>query len=129
LAVTAQANTLPGPPASIGGTASSNGSTVTVSVGCPSTPCTITIKIVAPSTAGRAMAASNKPVTIATGRVSLRHPGKKQVAVRLTKAGKKLLKKHHGRLTAKVLASAKIGGQLRKSSRTIHIKTTGHRAR
>jgi hypothetical protein len=132
LAITNQANTIPnhapppGPPASISGTGSSNGSTVTISVSCASTPCTVTITITtsSPSHTTRAVSATKKKtVTIATGKFTLHHHGKNTLAVHLTKAGKKLLKKHHGRLKAKVLVSTKVGGQLQKVSRTIHIKT------
>jgi hypothetical protein len=111
-------------PVSIGGTGSSNGTTVTITVSCVSTPCTVTIVITAssPSHTTRAVSAKKtKVVTIATGTVTLKKSGQNKVAVKLTKAGKKLLKKNHGRLKAKVLASTTIAGHTAKASRTIHI--------
>jgi hypothetical protein len=46
--------------------------------------------------------------------------------VKLTKAGKKLLKKDHGHLKAKILVSTNVDGHLDRVTRTIHITTVKH---
>ena len=116
------------PAASIGGGATSNGSTVTITVSCVSTPCTVTVTItfVQTSHTTRAVSAKNKTVTIATGTFTINKAGKQKLAVKLTKAGKTLLKKKHGHLKAKALVSTKVDGQVQKVSKTIHITTKKH---
>ncbi|HWF35836.1 MAG TPA: hypothetical protein VG295_10685 [Solirubrobacteraceae bacterium] len=133
LVVTAQANTIPttgsivGPTTVIGGTGTSNGTTVTITVSCASTPCTVTVTITGSSTSHtrRALSARKKAtsVTIATGKFTIKKTGKAKLAVKLTKAGKRLLKKNHSHLKAKTVVSTKVNGHVQKVSKTIHITT------
>jgi hypothetical protein len=115
------------PPVSIGGTGTSNGTTVTITVSCASTPCTVSVTITGSSTSHtrRAVSARKKAksVTIATGKFTIKKTGKAKLAVKLTKAGKRLLKKNHGHLKAKTVVSTKVNGHVQKVSKTIHITT------
>ncbi|HWF50385.1 MAG TPA: hypothetical protein VG294_07030 [Solirubrobacteraceae bacterium] len=117
-----------GPPVSIGAAGTSNGTTVTITVSCAATPCTVTVTITGTSTSHtrRALSARTKKakaVTIATGTFTIKKTGKAKLAVKLTKAGKRLLKKNHGHLKAKTVVSTKLGGHVQKVSKTIHITT------
>lgn len=119
------------PAATIGGTRTSNGSSVTITVSCAVTPCTVTVTITIdpPAQATRAVEAKKKKakiITIAKGTFTIRKHGKRKLEVKLTKAGKKLLKKDHGHLKAKLLVSTKVDGHREKVSRTIHITTVKH---
>jgi hypothetical protein len=119
------------PAASAGGSGTSNGSTVTITVSCAVTPCTVTITITIdpPAQTTRAVGAKKKKakiITIAKGTFTIRKHGKRKLEVKLTKAGKKLLKKDHGHLKAKLLVSTEVDGHREKVSRTIHITTVKH---
>jgi hypothetical protein len=113
-------------PATAGEGATSTEKTVTLSVNCASFPCTITITLTAPETvlikAARAAKKKKKPkkITLATGTFTLHKAGK--VTLHLSKAGRKLLSAHHGRLSASLLLSEKIDGYTVKSTKTIKIK-------
>ncbi|MDQ6776581.1 MAG: hypothetical protein M3071_10290 [Actinomycetota bacterium] len=116
------------PAVSIGGTGTSNGTTLTITVSCASTPCTVTVTITGSSTshATRGVSARKKKakaVTIATGTFTIKKTGQAKLAVKLTKTGKRLLKKSHGHLNAKAVVSTTINGQAQKVSKTIHITT------
>jgi len=119
------------PATTLGGGGSSSGGSVTITVSCAVTPCTVTVTITIdpPSHTTRAVAAKKKGkkkpkiVTIAKGTVKIRKHGKRQISIKLTKAGKKLLKKDHGHLKAKLLVSTKVDGHRENVNRTIHITT------
>ena len=87
-------------PASVGGSASSNGATVTLTITCASLPCTVTVTIsssavtVSHTTMARRRAHA---LVLATGRITLRKG--KTVTLPLTAAGKRYLKHRTGRLT------------------------------
>jgi hypothetical protein len=132
LVVSGLANTIPGttpptgaPQVSIGSGGSSNGTTVTVVVSCGTPPCrvTVTITVSVVSHAPRAVAARKKTklVTLAKGTFKITKSGSNKLAVKLTKAGKKLLKQHHGHLKAKAHASTTVAGHVAKVSKTITI--------
>jgi len=118
------------PATTLGGSGSSTGTTVTITVTCAVTPCTVTITITIDPVvmeSGRLVAdkkkAHHKTITLASGTFKIKKKGKDELAVKLTKAGKKLLKTDHGHLKgAKLLVSTKVDGHLEKSSRTITIK-------
>jgi hypothetical protein len=112
-------------PATVSESATSTEKSVTVSVNCASFPCTITITLTAPETvlvkAARVARKKKKPkkITLATGTFTLHRAGK--VTLHLSKAGRKLLSAHHGRLSASLLLSEKIDGHTVTSTRTIEI--------
>jgi hypothetical protein len=98
-------------PASVGGGATTNGSTVTVNVTCASFPCTITITLTAPETvvvnAHTARVAAKKGkrkpkiVTLGKGKFTLTKAGGKKLSIKLSGVGKKFLasKKGHVKIT------------------------------
>ena len=112
------------PAVTLSGSGTSSGSSVTITVTCASTPCTVTITITIdpPSHSVRAVAAKAKIVKIASGTFKIKKKGKDKLAVRLTSAGKKLLKKDHGHLKATILFSLKIHGHRVTQTGTIKIK-------
>ena len=120
--------------ATLGGSGSSNGSTVTITVSCAVTPCTVTVTITIDPPATTASAArvsadkkkkaKTKTITLASGTFKIKKKGKAELAVKLSKAGKKYLATHHGRTKgAKLLVSTKIDRHLEKTWRTITITT------
>jgi len=120
------------PASTIGGGGSSTATTVTVTVSCASVPCTVTLTITIdpPAMTTRAVAAKKKKgktITVASGTFKIKKKGKNNLAIKLTRAGKKLLKKDHGRLKATLISSVKIDGHLEKVSRTIKIAPAKHK--
>jgi hypothetical protein len=93
-------------PASVGGGATSNGSTVTVNVTCAAFPCTIAITLTAPETvvvnAHTAVVAAKKGkkktkiVTLGKGKFTISTKGSKKLSVKLSGAGKKFLAARKG---------------------------------
>jgi hypothetical protein len=111
-----------------GASATANSKTVTVTVSCAVTPCTVTITITIdpPANTSRvSLKKKKKPkiITIASGKFKLSKKGNRKLDVKLSKAGKKLLKADHGHLKALMLVSDKTKGGLEKSTRTIKITT------
>jgi hypothetical protein len=89
-------------PASVGGGATDNGTTVTVTVTCTSLPCTVTITITSSTVTVHTSSVAlkkRKPknVTLAKGKFTITKAGAHKLAVKLTPAGKKFLaaKKGH----------------------------------
>ena len=116
------------PASKVGGSGTSNGTTVTLTITCASTPCTVTVTITiseASASAARKGKKHHKPkiVTIASGTFTIHTKGPQKLSVRLTKAGKKLLASHHGHLGAKVLVADKTAGGIEKTTRSITIVT------
>jgi hypothetical protein len=112
------------PAATAGGTATSTSTTITLTITC-SGPCTVTITITVPSGPAADVASAarkSKPITIATGKFSMSHRGKKKLTLKLTKQGKTLVKKHHGKLTATIALSTKTAHGTFKSSGKLKIK-------
>lgn len=111
--------------------ATSTGTTITVTITCSSTPCTVTITV---TISGASMASVNasaahskkskkgKSVTLGSGTFTIHGKGPQKLTVHLTKAGKGLLAKHHGRLSAMLLAVEKVDGSTLRTTRTIKIK-------
>jgi hypothetical protein len=104
-------------------TGTTNGSTVTLTVSCAAA-CTVTITIELPASGGAASVSlkKRKPVVIADGKFSLKKRGKKKLELKLTRAGKKLVRKDHGKLKTTLLASDKTQHGTFKSSKTLRIK-------
>ncbi len=104
--------------------ATSTGSTLTVTISCAG-PCTVTLTVTVPTaSAASARKSKKKPksVTLASGTFTLHKGGTQKVTLHLTKAGKKALAAHHGRLTASLQLSEKIDGHTILSTKTIKIK-------
>jgi hypothetical protein len=120
------------PATSIGGSGTSNGTTVTITVTCAATPCTVSVAITIdpPATEATRVVADKKKkpkaktITLGSGTFKIKKKGADKLAVKLSKAGKKYLSTHHGSAKgAKLLISTKIDGHLEKSSRSITITT------
>jgi hypothetical protein len=121
-------------PPTAGSSATSNGKTVGVSMSCQVVPCTITVTITATESTKHgslAVAASkgkHKPtkrtIALASGTFTLTKKGSDKIEVRLSKAGKGLLAKDGGHLTATVLVGVKVGGTtVTGHSHNLRIKT------
>lgn len=113
----------------IGGSGTSTGTTVTITVTCASTPCTVTITITATEATAKAGAARKHKRTIAlgSGKFTITGKGSKKLTVRLSKAGRRFLAAHHGRLSAKVLVTNRTGGANSLTTRTIKIAPARHK--
>jgi hypothetical protein len=112
------------PASSIEGKGTSTSATVTITVTCASTPCTVTITITIAGPSGKAAAARKKAkhpkiITLATGKFTITAPGSHKLTLRLTKDGKRLFARDHGRLKAKVLIAEKTAGGLETTTRTV----------
>jgi hypothetical protein len=116
----------------IEGAAPSSGTSVTITVSCPSAePCTITVTVdateitivVKKASAARKKVVHKKTITLATGKFTIPGKSTKKLELKLTKAGKRLLKREHGHLKANVRISDKTPGGLELTMRTIAIHT------
>jgi hypothetical protein len=95
-------------PASVGGAATSNGSTVNLDVTCASFPCTVTITLTAPETvvvnahtaavADKKGKKKTKIVTLGKGKFTITKAGTKKLSVKLSGSGKKFLAAKKGHL-------------------------------
>jgi hypothetical protein len=103
----------------------STSTTVTLTITCASTPCTVTITITIPESSGKAAAARKKKakrpkiITLATGKFTITTAGAHKLTLHLTKDGKRLFARDHGRLKAKVLVAEKTAGGLETTTRTV----------
>jgi len=117
--------------ATVRGGGTSTGTTVTITVTCASTPCTITITIAATGTTAKAGAVRTRKrkrtITLGSGKFTIGSKGSKKLTVRLSKAGRRFLAAHHGRLSAKVLVENKTGGANSLTTRTIKIVPAKHK--
>jgi hypothetical protein len=113
------------PASSIESKGMSSGASVTITITCASTPCTVTITITIAESSGKAAAARKKKakrpkiITLATGKFTITTPGAHKLTLRLTKNGKRLFARDHGRLKAKVLVAEKTAGGLETTTRTV----------
>jgi len=112
-------------PASVGGGATSNGQTVTLSVSCGSFPCTVTITLTAPETVvihAASVAAKRKTLKLGSGKITIRSKGRKKLTIKLTARAKRLLKskkKAHFKVTAAI--SETIAHHRLVSTRTLKV--------
>jgi hypothetical protein len=103
----------------------SSGGSVTITISCASTPCTVTVTITITEPSGKAAAARKKKakrpkiITLATGKFTITTPGAHKLTLHLTKDGKRLFARDHGRLKAKVLVAEKTAGGLETTTRTV----------
>jgi hypothetical protein len=116
----------------IEGSAAISGSSVTITVSCPSAePCTVSVTVsgteitivVKKASAARKKVVHKKTITLATGKFTIPGKSTKKLELKLTKAGKRLLKREHGHLKASVRISDKTPGGLELTTRTIAIHT------
>jgi hypothetical protein len=116
----------------IEGAAPSSGTSVTITVSCPSAePCTISVTVTATeitivvkkASAARKKVVHKRTITLATGKFTIPGKSTKKLQLKLTKAGKRLLKREHGHLKASVRISDKTPGGLELTARTIAIHT------
>jgi hypothetical protein len=92
---------LSAPTVSGGATASSSGTTVDVDVSCASFPCTITVTLTAPETViihASAVTAAKRAKTVTLGHATftLRSAGAKRLSIKLSAAGRRLLRDRTG---------------------------------
>jgi hypothetical protein len=112
------------PASTIEGSGTSTSTTVTLTITCAG-PCTVTITITLPESSGKAATARKKKakrpkiITLATGKFSFATGGQHKLTLHLTKAGKQLFARDHGRLKAKVLVVEKTAGGLETTTRTV----------
>ena len=80
---------------------------MTITISCSSTPCTVTITVTITESSGKAASARKKKakrpkiITLATGKFTITTPGLHKLTLHLTKDGKRLFARDHGRLKAK----------------------------
>ena len=112
--------------ATTGGTATSEGSTVTLDVTCSSFPCTVTIVLTAPETvvvhAARAGHNRSKILTLGKGTITIRTSGAKKLKFKLSAAVRKLLKGKRGHLKVSALVSTEIERHTTKSTRSLTLR-------
>jgi hypothetical protein len=102
-----------GPAATIGGSGTTTGSTVTFTISCPAA-CTVTVTVEVPggsaagvASAGQKKKKARKPVKLGTGKLKLKKAGKGKLIVKLNGKGKSLFRKDHDKLKATLLLSTK----------------------
>ncbi len=111
--------------ATVEGAGTSTSTTVTLTVTCTSTPCTITITITIPESSGKAATARKKKskrpkiITLASGKFTIATAGPHKVTLHLTKAGKRLFARDHGRVKAKALVADKTAAGTETTTRTV----------
>lgn len=116
-------------PASVGGGATDNGSTVTVNVTCASFPCTVTITLTAPETvvvnahtaavAAKKGKKKTKIVTLGKGKFTITKSGGKRLAVKLSGAGKKFLASKKGHVKINGVFSETVQKHTTQTKRTL----------
>jgi hypothetical protein len=104
------------PATTIAGTGSSTGTSATITVTCNALPCKVTVALTV-------SAGHRKTVTLGSATFKITKRGARKLTVHLSKAGRKYLRAHHGRLKVKVLVSEHIDGHTISTSRTIKITT------
>jgi hypothetical protein len=116
-----------GPDATVGGAATTTSTTVSLTITCASTPCTVMVTITidpatAASVARKKTKVHHRTITLATGRFTIRHKGARKLQIRLTRAGRKYVAAHHHTLTTSVLVSEKIHGHTELVKRTVRLR-------
>jgi hypothetical protein len=116
-------------PASVGGGATSNGSTVTLDVTCAAYPCTITITLTAPETVVVNAHTARVPlkkgkkrtkiITLGKGKFTLTKAGGKKPSVKLSGAGKKFLASRKGHVKISGLFSETLEKHTTQTKRTL----------
>ncbi|HYB24514.1 MAG TPA: hypothetical protein VED41_12000 [Solirubrobacteraceae bacterium] len=116
------------PAASVSGAATSSDGHVTLVVSCPSSePCTVTIKLEAVETIVLKASVARKKtrkrtITLATGAFTIPGKSTKRLKLHLTGAGRRLLAREHGHLTATVHISTKTAAGIGLTTKAIAIR-------
>jgi hypothetical protein len=116
-------------PASVGGAATTNGSTVTLNVTCASFPCTVTITLTAPETvvvnghtaAVAARKAKTKVLTLGKGRFTITKRGTRKLSVKLSRTGKKFLAARSGHVKIKGTFTETVQKHTAQTKRTFRL--------
>jgi hypothetical protein len=105
------------------GSTTSTGATLTVACSIPAL-CTGTASLHATGSTGKhaADAARAKTVTLGSARFSIKAHHSKAITIKLTKAGRKLIRADHGHLTATLTVTQKLGGHTVTTTKTIKLK-------
>jgi hypothetical protein len=109
----------------LGSGGSSDGTTITITVTCSSPPCTFTITITDPPAQQASVARKrrkSKPVALASGNVTVHKRGAQKVKLRLSKAGKKYMRSHHGTVKLSAALTQTIAGHKKHLKKTIKVK-------
>jgi hypothetical protein len=109
-------------PVSAPGTGTTNGTTVTLTITC-SAACTVTVTIELPAAgSARAGESSRRAVKLTAGKLKLRKRGKDKLHLHWNKYARKLLKKHHDKLTTTLLLHAKASKSTFKTASRLRIR-------
>jgi hypothetical protein len=119
-----------GPPAAIGGSGTTTGSTVTLTISCAAA-CTVTVTLEVPSgsaadVASAARKKARKPVKLGTVKLRFKKGGKHKLVLKLNGKGKRLLRKDHDKLKATLLLSTKTAHGTFASKGTLKIRKAKH---
>jgi hypothetical protein len=109
----------------LGSGGSSDGTTITITVTCSSPPCTFTITITDPPAQQASVARKKrraKPAALASGKVTVRKRGAQKVKLRLSTAGKKYMRSHHGTVKLSAAVTQTIAGHKKHLNKTIKVK-------
>jgi hypothetical protein len=120
-------------PPTVPANGTSNGSAVTVRVTCASYPCTIAITLTGPETvtinaservAEKKIKRRTKTVTLGKGTFRLKTKGSHKLSVKLSKAGRRYMAKHHGKVKLGVTLSEKLASGTVLTKRTLTVRLT-----
>lgn len=111
-------------PAAVSSGGSTNGVTMTLTVTCSSLPCTITITITGPpGPAADARAISkHKPIVLARGKFAIRSRKPQKLTLKLTTAGKRFFRSHHGTVKVAAALTQTVHGRSKQRTKTIKVK-------
>ena len=124
-------------PATVGGGASTDGSTVTLNVTCASFPCTVTITLTAPETVvvnGHSVAvdarkSKTRVVTLGKGRFTIAKRGTKKLSVKLSHRGKRFLAVRKGHIKITGLVTETVQKHTTHTRRTLMLRLPKHKAK
>lgn len=111
----------------VSGGGSTNGTTITVTVTCSAFPCTVTITILGPPNVAADAARRHKPSkpsVLAHGRFTIGQAGARKLTMRLTSAGRRYFRAHHGTVAVKGQVAQTFKGRTLTVTKTIHVKIT-----
>ena len=115
-------------PASVGGGASSDGVTLTVTVSCSSVPCTITITITSNgATVSRVAKHKARTITLVKSKFTLRKTGRHKATLHLTSAGKKFLRAKKGHIRVSAVLSERTQRHTHVTKRSLKLTIKHHK--
>jgi hypothetical protein len=124
-----------GVPNTVGASATSNGTTVNLTVSCATFPCTVTLTLTANETivvkanariAEKKTKGKTKKIkkTVTLGKATFKLKKKGQVALKLSKAGRSYLANRKGKVKLNLAVSQKIGAHAVVSKHTLTVKVS-----